>query len=307
MRRLGAHMSIAGGLPRAVDRARLHGCTALQIFTRSCGQWRSRVLPDAEVLAFRQRLDEAGIGSAVSHASYLINLAAPPGPLRAQSIEALGDEIDRAERLGLLGVVLHPGAATGQPEADALANIADGLRAVLRARRTGRTMILLEHTAGQGSTLGWRFEHLRTVLEHLDGAPRVGVCLDTCHLHAAGYPLDPQAGYLRTMRSFDRLVGLDRLRVLHLNDSRKPAGSRVDRHAHIGEGTLGLEAFRRILCDRRLRKLPMLLETPKAIARGTTVVLDDYDVRNLATLRSLCPGAEVVAGAAGPEVRRGQG
>jgi len=285
MARLGAHMSIAGGLPRAVDRAALHGCRSLQIFTRSCGQWRSRPLPDEEVRAFRAGLDLTGIRPAVAHASYLINLAAPEGPLRQRSIAGLEDDLDRAWRLDLLGVVLHPGAAVGQDEGTALAQIAAGLRAVLRKRRP--TMVLLEHTAGQGSSLGWRFEHLREVLSQVNGAPRVGVCLDTCHLHAAGYDLVSEDGYRRTLAEFDRLVGLDRLRVLHLNDSARPLGSRVDRHAHIGQGSLGLAPFSRLLHDRRLKELPMLLETPKRGSARNAVVLDEDDVANLRVLNAL--------------------
>lgn len=285
MPRLGAHMSIAGGLPRAVDRAALHGCSALQIFTRSTGQWRSRPLPDAEVRAFRARLAATGIWPAVSHASYLINLAAPEGPLRAQSLEALHDEVDRAARLGLLGVVLHPGAAVGQDVQLAIANIAAGLRTVLRARR--RTMILLEGTAGMGSNLGWRFEHLRDIIAQVNGASRVGVCLDTCHLHAAGYDIVSSEGYRRTFAQFDRLVGLDRLRVFHLNDSLRPFGSRVDRHTHIGQGTLGLAPFARLLHDRRFADLPMLLETPKRESSRNGVALDEDDVRNLKVLKEL--------------------
>lgn len=287
MPRLGAHMSIAGGLPRAVDRAALHGCEALQIFTKSCGQWRARPLPPEEVAAFRARSEETGIGPAIAHASYLINLGTADETLRLRSVGSLGEEIDRAESLGLAGVVLHPGAATSGDDAAAIALVGRSLREVLRPRRRGRVRILLEHTAGQGRSLGWRFEQLAAMIEAVEGHARIGVCLDTCHLVAAGYALHTDRGYADTMRAFGRSVGFDRLAALHLNDSKTPLGSRVDRHAHIGEGAVGLEAFRRIVNDRRFAGLPMVIETPKTISKGTGVAHDALDARNLATLRSL--------------------
>jgi deoxyribonuclease IV len=297
MSRIGAHMSIAGGLPLAVDRAVLHGCEALQVFTRSTGQWRARPLPDAEVSAFRARIDAAGIGPAVAHASYLINVAAPPGPLRRQSLVALGDELDRAERLGLLGVVLHPGAAIGASERVAVDRVASALRQVLRPRRRGRAKVLLEHTAGQGSTLGWRFEQLAMMIAALDGADRVGVCLDTCHLLAAGYDIRSKAAFDQTIRDFNRIVGLDRLALMHLNDSRTALGSRVDRHQHIGQGHVGLEGFGFVVRDRRFRELPMVIETPKTAARTAGVALDFFDVMNLTRLRELRGDPDKISGA----------
>jgi deoxyribonuclease-4 len=305
MARIGAHMSIAGGLPIAVDRAALHGCEALQIFTRSTGQWRSRPLADAEVAAFKRRRDETGIGPALAHASYLINVASPAGPLRTQSLAALGEELDRAERLGLLGVVVHPGAAMGATERKAIERVVTGLRAVLRSRRAQRTKVLLEHTAGQGSTLGWRFEQLAAIIAGLDGSPRVAVCLDTCHLLAAGYDIRTESGYRRTIRAFDRIVGLDRLAVMHLNDSRMPLGSRVDRHQHIGQGFVGFTAFGLLVRDPRLRDVPMVIETPKALSGRGTALLDPYDVMNLSRLRELRrPGEGDFSGAGGASRRR---
>ena len=289
MPRLGAHLSIAGGLPRAVDRAVASRCEALQIFTKSAGQWRARPLPPDEIVLFRRRVAETGIRPVVAHNSYLINLATGAPALRAQSLAALGEELDRAEALGLDGLVMHPGSYTIGTEADGLRLIADGLRRLLVERPHARTVILLEHTAGQGTNLGHRFEHLAAIIERLDGSPRVGVCLDTCHLLTAGYDICSEKGYRATFRDFDRLVGLDRLKVFHLNDSKKPCGSRVDRHEHIGEGCLGLEPFRRLLNDRRFAKLPMLLETPKLDtpeSRRRSDV-DPLDARNLRTLRRL--------------------
>lgn len=286
---LGAHMSIAGGLPRAVDRAQASRCEALQIFTKSAGQWRARPLPPEEIATFRARVDETGIRPVVAHNSYLINVAATAPALREQSIAALEEELDRAESLGLEGLVMHPGAYTNGSEEQGLRLIGRALRRVLRPRRRGRTLLLLEHTAGQGTSLGHRFEHLAAILEYVDGSPRVGVCLDTCHLLSAGYDMCSEAGYAATFESFDRLVGLDRVKVFHLNDSKRPCASRVDRHEHIGRGCLGLEPFRRLLNDPRFARLPMLLETPKlesaASLRRTDV--DPWDARNLRTLRTL--------------------
>ena len=282
-------MSIGGGLPRAVDRAALHGCNALQIFTKSAGQWRARPLPPDEVRAFRQRIENTGIAPVVAHASYLINLATRDGTLRAQSMTSLGEELDRAEALGLLGLVMHPGSYTSGTERDGLDLIGDGLGAVLRARPRAKTMILLEHTAGQGTNLGHRFEHLAAILARLNGSPRVGVCLDSCHLIAAGYDICSDDGYRATFEAFDRLVGIDRIRAFHLNDSKKPCGSRVDRHEHIGRGCLGLEPFRRLLNDPRFAALPMLLETPKLDTPESRRKsdADPWDLRNLRILRKL--------------------
>jgi deoxyribonuclease-4 len=292
MPRFGAHMSVAGGLPRAVERAVVHRCDALQIFTKNANQWQGRPLPREEIREFRARVKAAAIGPVISHASYLINLATANPTLRAQSLEAMADEIDRAEALGLLGVVLHPGAYTAGSEADGLTAIAAGLLELLRARPRGRTMVLLEHTAGQGTALGSTFEQLASIIAKMDDHRRVGVCLDTCHLLASGYDLCSPEGYASTFAQFGRLVGFDRLKAFHMNDSRKPLGSRVDRHEHIGAGYLGLEPFRRIVNDRRFRDLPMLLETPKGDGKPTGPIgVDPLDERNLHTLRALiAPG-----------------
>jgi deoxyribonuclease IV len=289
MPRLGAHLSIAGGLPRAVDRAVASRCESLQIFTKSVGQWRARPLPIDEIVLFRRRVVESGIHPVVAHNSYLINIAAASPALRAQSLVALREELDRAEALGLDGLVMHPGSYTTGTEEQGLQLIADGLRTLLEERPDRTTMILLEQTAGQGTNLGHRFEQLAAILDRLDRSPRVGVCLDTCHLLAAGYDICSEAGYRRTFREFDRLVGLDRIQLFHLNDSKKPCGSRVDRHEHIGKGCLGLDPFRRLVNDRRFAKLPMLLETPKLDtpeSRRRSDV-DPWDARNLRTLRKL--------------------
>ncbi|PYR81593.1 MAG: deoxyribonuclease IV [Acidobacteria bacterium] len=287
--RIGAHMSIAGGVSKAVDRAVVHGCEALQIFTKNASQWRGKPLDPAEIRLFRQRIEQTGIAPAVSHASYLINLATTFPVLREQSIVAFVDELDRAEALGLLGVVIHPGTCTAGADEDALRLIADAIRVVYKARPRYKTMVLLEHTAGQGRTLGYRFEHLATIIRHLRGSKRVGVCLDTCHLVASGYDITSDAGYRDTFEQFDRIVGIDRLKAFHGNDSKRPCGSRVDRHEHIGQGCLGLEPFRRLLHDTRFAGLPLLIETEKThgAERKGAIVADPLDVKNLEALRRL--------------------
>jgi deoxyribonuclease-4 len=285
-------MSVAGGVSRAVDRAVVHGCEALQIFTKNANQWRANPLERSEARLFRKRIDETGITPVVSHASYLINLATTFPVLREQSIAAFVDEIDRAEALGLLGVVIHPGTCTAGPDDEALKLIADAIRVAFTEKPRAKTMVLLEHTAGQGRTLGYRFEHLASILEHVNGSKRVGVCLDTCHLVASGYDIVSEAGYQDTFEQFDRLVGIDRLKVFHGNDSKKPRGSRVDRHEHIGEGCLGLDPFRRLLHDDRFADRAILIETEKSpgMERKGAIVPDPLDVKNLETLRRLQTG-----------------
>jgi deoxyribonuclease IV len=289
MLRIGAHMSVAGGVSKAVERAVVHGCEALQIFTKNANQWLGKPLDRAEIKLFRQRIEQTGITPVVSHASYLINLATTFPVLRDQSIAAFIDEIDRAEALGLLGVVIHPGTCTAGPDDEALRLIADAIHVAFKTRPRARTMVLLEHTAGQGRTLGHRFEQLAAVIAHLRGARRVGVCLDTCHLVASGYDITTEAGYRETFEQFDRIVGIDRLKVFHGNDSKRPCGSRVDRHEHIGHGCIGLEPFRRLLHDARFAGLPILIETEKTAGaeRKGTIVADPFDMKNLDTLRRL--------------------
>jgi deoxyribonuclease-4 len=282
-------MSVAGGVSNAIARARLHGCEALQIFTKNANQWLGKPLAEDEIRRFREQAEASGITPIVSHASYLINLATADSALRAQSIAAFVDELDRADALGLRGVVIHPGTCTSGTEADALALIAEAIHTTFASRPAGRAMVLLEHTAGQGRTVGHRFEHLATIIDHLHGSPRIGVCLDTCHLIASGYDIVNEQGYQETFDAFERIVGLSRLVVFHGNDSKRPCGSRVDRHEHIGQGCLGLEPFRRILSDARFAGLPILIETEKLPAKGRAdaIALDPLDVKNLETLRQL--------------------
>ena len=278
-------MSIAGGTPRALERAEATGCEALQIFTKNSNQWRGRPLGDTEVKTFRAQAARSPVGQIVAHTSYLINLAAADPKRRQRSIAALADELERGDRLGLLGVVLHPGAHTSATEADGIRWIADGI-AEAQAQQTGETLLLLEQTAGQGTMLGHRFEQLRAMIDLLDDSSRVAICLDTCHMLAAGYDLVSEAGYERVFEDFDAVLGFDRLTVFHLNDSQKPLGSRVDRHAGIGRGCLGVEPFRRLVQDERFRHLPMVLETPKAGGRpASDPGPDPLDLENLAILK----------------------
>jgi deoxyribonuclease-4 len=289
--RIGAHMSAAGGVTRAIDRAALHGCEALQLFTKNNARWVGRPIAPDEARRFRGAIETSGIAPVVSHASYLINLAAPPGPMRDRSIAALIDELDRADALGLLGVVVHPGVRAADSSVDdAVLLVAKATGHVLAGRPDRRAMVIIEHTAGQGRAVGHRFEEIAAVLDAVDGSPRVGVCLDTCHLVAAGYDIASDAGYAETLESFDRLVGIDRLRVIHANDSKRPLGSRIDRHEHIGHGSVGLDGFRRLLRDQRLAHLGMVIEThktPGICDHPTKTSIDPLDVRNLTALREL--------------------
>jgi len=281
--KFGAHMSIAGGCDRAVRAAESFGFATVQLFTKNNNQWKAAPLTEAHVAAFHSALEETGIVSPIAHNSYLINLASPDDLLWNKSIDAMVVELERCESLGIEDLVIHPGAHTGIGEEKGLERVADAID-VLHARTEGFTVkIDLESTAGQGSCLGHRLEHLGTIIDRVRDPDRLGVCLDSCHLFAAGYPLATPTEYDTTMEELDRAVGVARVRVWHLNDSRRERGSRVDRHAGIGLGHLGLEPFRNIVNDPRFRDIPMILETPK----GTDENGEDLDARNLRVLREL--------------------
>lgn len=284
---LGAHMSIAGGYYKAVAAAADFQMDCVQLFTKNNNQWNGKPLTDADIASFRQTLKDTGVGSPVAHDSYLINLASPDDTLWNKSIDAFTIELERAEALGLIGVVMHPGSHTTSTPEEGLARIVAGLDIVHQRTSGFQTETLLETTAGQGSNLGHRFEHLKTILEGIANPERVGVCVDTCHIFAAGYPLRSPEEYEQTMDEFDRIVGLDRIRAFHVNDSLKGCGSRVDRHAHIGHGELGLEPFRHLVNDRRFANTPMYLETAKGDHEG-----EEWDAINLQTLRSLVEPAK---------------
>ena len=278
----GAHMSIAGGCHNALLAAQKYGCDTVQLFTKSNSQWAARELTEEDVRTFRQTLRKTRLCQPMAHDCYLINLASPDDKLFRKSIEAFVIEVQRAERLGVRYLVTHPGACLDAGEDFGLIRVAQALDEA-HARCPGvRVQVLLETTAGQGTSLGHRFEHLARILSLVKEPDRLGVCLDTCHVFAAGYSLAPQKEYRATMRAFDKVIGLSRLRAFHVNDSRKPQGSRVDRHAHIGQGELGLEPFRLLVNDRRFRNRPMVLETPKEDLDGK-----DMDAVNLGILREL--------------------
>jgi deoxyribonuclease-4 len=274
-------MSIAGGVDKAPLRGREVGCDAIQIFTKSNRQWRARPLDDDEVQAFRGNLAAAGIGPVVAHDCYLLNLAAPNAAIWRRSVLAFREELERAERLGIPSLVTHPGSGLGASEADSIARVAEALNRLHADLPHHRVRILLETTAGQGTSLGHRFEQLAAILDKVDAPHRVGICLDSCHLFAAGYDLRTAEGYRDTMRALGTCLGVSRVKCIHLNDSQKGLGSRVDRHAHIGEGQLGLAPFASFLKDPRFRRVPMILETPK----GEDFVTADR--RNLRRLRKL--------------------
>jgi len=258
---LGAHVSVAGGLATAFDRAADLECTAIQIFVKNGNQWRGRVLSEEEADAFCAAHGCSAIKPLMAHASYLINLAAPEGEIREKSVEALADELTRCARLRVGGLVVHPGAHVGAGDEAGLARVAEALDRVFESVPDASTRILLENTAGQGTCLGHRLEHLAQIRALVSAPHRVGVCLDTCHAFAAGYAIHEAAGYEDFVAAVAELLGLDALGGFHLNDSVKPFASRRDRHAHIGEGEIGLDAFARLLQDPRLMDVPMVLET----------------------------------------------
>jgi len=279
---LGAHMSIAGGYYRAVELAQAAGCDCVQLFSKNNNQWRAKELTDPEAEKFRATLQRLNIAHPIVHDSYLINLASPDDTLWERSIEAFGIELLRAEKLGIPYVVTHPGAFTTSSEEAGIARVIQALDRIHEQLPHITTQALLENTAGQGSCLGWRFEHLGAMIDGLQQPERVGVCIDTCHTHAAGYPLATPQEYQQTMSALEKAVGLNRVRAFHLNDSKTPLGSRVDRHEHIGRGSLGLEPFRHLLNDPRFRQIPMYLETAKEQEND-----EEMDVVNLRVLRGL--------------------
>lgn len=261
--RLGAHMSIAGGVDKAILRGREVGCETIQIFTRSPRQWRPRVLKDDEIQRFRDNKEETGIDPVVAHDCYLINLGSPDGELWQKSLRVFVEEIGHCRELEIPYLVIHPGAHVGTGEQAGLRRIAQALDRARAQTEDYQVKVLLEITAGQGTNLGCSFEQLAKLLELVADDGWLGICFDTCHAFAAGYELRTREGYEGTLRQLDELIGLERVGLVHLNDAKGEMGSRLDRHEHIGQGTLGLEPFRMLLNDERFRHLPMVLETPK--------------------------------------------
>ncbi|HZZ27630.1 MAG TPA: deoxyribonuclease IV [Pirellulales bacterium] len=286
---LGAHQSIAGGYYRAAEHAAETGCDCVQLFTKNNNQWRAKAITEDDAAKFQAALAQHNIRHPLAHDSYLINLAAPDEALWRKSVEAFAVELLRAEQLGIPYVVMHPGSFTTSSEEAGLARIVQALDEVHEKVGQLRVCTLLENTAGQGSALGWRFEHLATILDGVKKTKRLAVCIDTCHLLAAGYPISTPKDYEATMRQLDDIVGLKLVKAIHLNDSKKDLGSRVDRHEHIGRGKIGLEGFRLLLNDSRFADVPMYLETPKEDEQGKDSG-GKMDQMNLAMLRSLVKG-----------------
>jgi deoxyribonuclease-4 len=296
-------MSIAGGFHRAIERGREVKCQCVQIFVKNNNQWRASEIQEQAVEQFHAAVSEHAIKHLIAHSSYLINLASPDAALRRKSVDALVVELHRAERLRIPYVVLHPGAYTNGSEDAGLRLIVRGLDEVQRQTRALRAMCLLENTAGQGTCLGWRFEHLAALLDGVQAPERVGVCFDTCHAFAAGYALATEYDYRQTMRQLHQLVGLDRIKAIHVNDSKRELGARVDRHEHIGRGRIGVQAFAHLLSDDRLRSVPMYLETPKGDDPKSG---QSWDAINLRRLRRLAAGGRREAGGRRPEAGGGR-
>ena len=277
---LGAHVSIAGGIHNAVDRGVASGCGVIQLFTQNSNQWKGKVVSDQDATLFREKFTASGLADVVSHDIYLINLAAAPGEVQDKSLVAFREELERCARLGIGKIVMHPGSHNGDGEEVGLRRVSEAFDLLFSQVPQFTGKVLLENTAGQGSNLGYKFSHLKSIIEGSSFPGRFGVCLDTCHAFAAGYQIAEKDGYRRTFDEFDQAVGISTLMAFHLNDSKKGLGCKVDRHEHIGAGTLGLEPFRFIMNDPHFRLVPKVIETPK----GDN---EEMDAVNLQLLRSL--------------------
>jgi deoxyribonuclease-4 len=277
---LGAHMSIAGGVGNAFIEGKKVDCDAIQIFTKSSRQSASKPYTKEEIELFHTNRKETGIGAVVAHDSYLLNIGSPDGALRARSVAAFIDELERCEVLGVTNLIAHPGSHVGAGELDGIKTIAKSLDEVHKACPGYGVKVTLEITAGQGSNLGYRFEQIGNMIDATKESDQLRVCFDTEHAFAAGYDIRTRDGYERTFSEFDEVIGIERLAAFHLNDSKKEFNSRVDRHEHIGKGFIGVEAFRMLMNDKRFWGLPMCLETPKG-----QDLKEDRD--NLELLRSL--------------------
>jgi len=275
---IGAHVSIAGGLEKAFARGEEIGCTAMQIFTRNASRWQTKALAQSEIEAFRQARRNSTIAYVAVHDSYLINLASPDPALRARSIEAFIDEMTRCDQLGICDLVMHPGAHLGDGPTAGLNRLVSSFETIFKQAPV-TVRVLLENTAGQGTSLGARFEELAEVLERLPQG-NLAICFDSCHAFAAGYDLGTAEAYTETMAEFDRLIGVERLALFHLNDSKKPLGSRVDRHDHVGQGKIGRAGFHVLLQDRRFSGIAKIIETPAGEDHC-------FDLENLRLLREL--------------------
>jgi len=281
---VGAHMSTQGGVWRGVERAKEVGCECVQIFSKNNNQWSAKPFVEEDLAKFATAIRETGIQRPIAHASYLINLAAPADELWNKSIAAMVDELERANSLHLEGVVVHPGSYTTSTPEEGLNRIIEGIKIVLQKTPKCKARLLLENTAGQGTNLGADIADLGRILAAVAHESRIGVCIDSCHAMAAGYDLSQASGLKQLLHDIEQHFGIDRVAALHLNDSKKGCGSRVDRHEHIGQGTIGAEGFRRWLHNKSLRAIPMYLETPKGNDEESG---EDFDVMNLRTVREL--------------------
>jgi deoxyribonuclease-4 len=277
---LGAHMSIAGGVPTAVERAMKIGCTTMQMFVKNNTQWKGKPLSEDDISTYKKLLSESSIDPVVVHDTYLINLAATDKRILKKSRAALKDELDRAEALGVAYLNFHPGSHIGAGEREGIKRIAESLNIIHEQTQGYNVKSVLETTAGQGTAIGYRFEQLRAIIDGVDEKERMAVCVDTCHVFAAGYDISTVEGYEATFREFDEVIGLDRLVAFHVNDSKRELGSHVDRHEHIGKGKIGKAGFRFLMNDERFTNLPKILETPKGPEMKE-------DVRNMRVLRGL--------------------
>jgi len=277
---IGAHMSISGGVFNALLYGEELGCTTIQIFTKNNNQWKAKELTPEDVKKFFENQKRTEISPVVGHTGYLINLASPKENVYNQSRESMLIELKRAELLGLPYLVMHPGSHLGKGEKEGIKKIAGSINWLHQKTKGYKVKICLETTAGQGSAIGYRFEHLAEIIEQVKNSKRLAVCYDTCHTFAAGYDIRTKKAYELTFKEFDKVIGLSRLKVIHVNDSVKDLGSRVDRHQHIGKGKIGLEGFRLLMNDKRWEKVPKILETPKE--EGAT-----RDIKNLSVLKSL--------------------
>jgi deoxyribonuclease IV len=280
---LGAHMSIAGGVHTAVERGISIGCTTMQMFVKNNNQWKGKKLSEEDVSTYKKLLRESSIGPVVVHDTYLINLCAIDKEILKKSREALKDELDRCELLGVEYLNFHPGSHVGAGEAEGIKRIAESLDIVHELTKGYQVKSVLETTAGQGTAIGYRFEQLRDIIDRVAEPERMAVCMDTCHVFAAGYDIATERGYEKTFDDFDAILGLKRLVAFHLNDSKKEIGSRVDRHEHIGKGTIGKNGFRMLMNDVRFAAIPKILETPKGPEMKE-------DVKNMKLLRSMVVG-----------------
>ena len=277
---IGAHTSISGGVSTSIDRAERFGFTAIQIFTKNNSQWDAKPLSNRDIERFKDKLSESHIKFIQAHDSYLINLCAKDKGLLKKSRESFIEELERCEQLGIPYLNFHPGAHGGQGEDDGLKIIAESINIAHEKSKDSHVGTMLETTAGQGTSLGYRFEHLREIIDRVDTPERMSVCIDTAHIFAAGYDITSPKNYRMVMREFDDIIGLNLLKALHMNDSKKALGSRVDRHEHIGKGFIGKSGFKNIMRDRKIANVPKILETPKGKKQLE-------DLRNMKVLLSL--------------------